>query len=57
MKAFATVLLLFLFDAQVAGAAAKLDVAYASVERILSLKILTEAGRYYLQGGPDDTCA
>ena len=57
MKAFATVLLLFLFHAHVAGAAAKLDVAYASVERILSLKILTEGGRHYLQGGPDDTCA
>ena len=43
--------------AQVAGAAAKLDVAYASVERILTTTFLTEGGRRYLQGGPEDTCA
>ncbi len=52
-----TVFLLFLLHVQVAGAAAKLDVAYASIERILSTRFLTEGGRRYLQGGPDDTCA
>ncbi len=57
MKAFRTVFLLFLVPAQVAGAAAKLDVAYASVERILTTTFLTEGGRRYLQGGPEDTCA
>ncbi len=53
----ATVFLLFLLHMQVAGAAAKLDVAYASVERILTTRFLTEGGRRYLQGSPEDTCA
>ena len=57
MKAFATVSLFFLVHAQEADAAAKLDVAYASVERILTTRFLTEGGRRYFQGGPEETCA
>jgi len=45
----------------VAGAipvsAGKLDVAYTSMERLIVKYYLTEGGRRYLRGGPEDTCA
>ncbi len=56
MKVLVTGLLFFLVHVDVAGAAAKIDVAYASIERIMSTTLLTEGGRRYLQGGPEDTC-
>ena len=37
--------------------AGKLDVAYTSMERIIVSTFLTEGGRRYLQGGPEETCA
>lgn len=57
MRTLVAGLLLFLFNLDDAGAAAKIDVAYASIERIVSTTLLTEGGRRYLQGGPDDTCS
>ena len=57
MKAFATAgLAIILLSAQTATAG-KLDVAYSSMERIIVTTFLTEGGRRYLQGGPDDDCA
>lgn len=41
----------------VTASAGKLDVAYTSMERLIVSKFLTEGGRRYLRGGPDDECA
>ena len=57
MKAFvAAALAVVLLSAETATAG-KLDVAYTSMERIIVSTFLTEGGRRYLQGGPDDDCA
>lgn len=56
MRVFAAGFALFLFSGE-AALAGKLDVAYASVERIIVRTFLTEGGRRYLQGSPDETCA
>lgn len=40
----------------ISASAGSLELAYASLERIIVEKALTEGGRHYLQGGPDDTC-
>ncbi len=40
-----------------AASAAKLEVAYPSMERMIVKHYLTEGGRRYLRGGPEDTCA
>lgn len=34
-----------------------LDVTYGSIERIIVNRFLTEGGRRYLQGSPEETCA
>lgn len=39
------------------ASAGKLEVAYTSMERIIVSTFLTEGGRRYLEGGPDDECA
>jgi len=56
MRAFAVALALVLLSGETATAG-KLDVAYASMERMIVTHFLTEGGRRYLQGGPQDTCA
>ena len=56
MRAFAAGLVLVLLSGETATAG-KLDVAYASMERIIVTTFLTEGGRRYLQGGPEETCA
>jgi len=56
MKAFAVALALVIVGGETATAG-KLDVAYASMERIIVSTFLTEGGRRYLQGGPEETCA
>ena len=56
MRAFAVGLVLVLLSGETATAG-KLDVAYASMERLIVSKFLTEGGRRYLQGSPDETCA
>ena len=49
MRAFAAGLVLVLLSGETATAG-KLDVAYASMERIIVTTFLTEGGRRYLQG-------
>ena len=56
MRAFAVALALVLLSGETATAG-KLDVTYASMERMIVTTFLTEGGRRYLQGGPDETCA
>ncbi len=56
MRAFALGLVLVLSSGE-AATAGKLDVAYASMERLIVSKFLTEGGRRYLQGSPEETCA
>ena len=56
MRGFAAGLVLVLVSGSDATAG-KLDVAYTSMERIIVSTFLTEGGRRYLQGGPEETCA
>ncbi|GMR22736.1 MAG: hypothetical protein BMS9Abin37_1105 [Acidobacteriota bacterium] len=56
MRAFAAGLALVLLSGE-AVTAGKLDVAYASMEQMIVTTFLTDDGRRYLQGGPEDTCA
>lgn len=56
MREFAAGLVLVLVSGSDATAG-KLDVAYTSMERIIVSTFLTEGGRRYLQGGPEETCA
>ncbi len=56
MRVFAAALAFVVLGAATATAG-KLDVAYASMERMIVSKFLTEGGRRYLQGGPEETCA
>ncbi len=56
MRAFASVLALVLLSGDTATAG-RLDVAYASMERMIVSTFLTQGGRRYLRGGPEDTCA
>lgn len=56
MKLCAVVLALVFASSETASAG-RLEVAYASMERIIVSTFLTEGGRRYLQGGPEDDCA
>ena len=56
MRVFAAGLALVLLGGGTATAG-KLDVAYTSMERIIVSTFLTEGGRRYLRGGPEETCA
>lgn len=56
MRSFAVALALILLSGETASAG-KLDLAYASMERIIVTTFLTDGGRRYLEGGPEDDCA
>lgn len=56
MKLFAAGLAWVLLSGDTATAG-KLDVAYTSMERVIVSTFLTDGGRRYLQGGPEDDCA
>lgn len=36
---------------------AVLEIAYSSLERMIVQRLMTQGGRYYLQGDPSNTCA
>ena len=50
-------LLLALCLSPTVAAAGTFDIAYTSLERVIVMSVMTESGRHYLQGGPDDTCS
>jgi hypothetical protein len=40
----------------VPAAAADIEISYTSLERIIVERMMTEGGRYYMEGTPSDTC-
>ncbi len=57
MRLFVAGLALVLLLGGETATAGKLDVAYTSMERMIVSAFLTDGGRRYLRGDPDETCA
>jgi hypothetical protein len=55
MKALPLVVVALLAPADSVGAG-ELSVSHAALERFLVSSLLTQSGRLYLEGGPEDTC-